>query len=511
MSKTPSNKLFKIVKSMSAMEKRYFKVIANKKGDNSNKYLVLFDAIDAQKEFDDDALLEQVYKVKSISKKNYSELKGYLYEVILKTLQSFDEKSSMRNKLSNHMHNVDVLFKRGHMQLCKEELKKAKKTATQFEEFSTLYEIAKWEKWIAHTMIDVNFLHSELGRIEEEEKQYLEQLNLLSKYRNLFLELYLKIKSREGLDDIHHIVNSDLINKENFNSHRSTVLYYRSKALLAFIQKDNHAFGEHSRVLLEIMESKPHFLKEEVAEYISALHNYCMFCIVKRDFDTLHKTNEKIKTVTPLNIDDRIKIHLQYMHNHFLYCIRTGQFEEARNTLPEHFNKIKLFNTTVFDDQHFLFHYAYIYFGCGDYDEALYHLNNWLDMPSTIDKPKLQMLSRVFNLILHYELGNILLVSSLIKSTYRFLKKENQLQEIEKAFLNFIKTVIKAQGKREVKECFQKFKISLMNITDSEEATISVFDLMSWVDSKLINMSFAEIVKNKWEKTKVGISSGASL
>ena len=112
---------------MSAMEKRYFKVIANKKGDNSNKYLVLFDAIDAQTKFDDQALLEQVYKVKSISKKNFSELKGYLYDVILKTLQSFDEKSSVRNKLANHMHNVDVLFKRGHMQLCKDELKKAKK------------------------------------------------------------------------------------------------------------------------------------------------------------------------------------------------------------------------------------------------------------------------------------------------------------------------------------------------------------------------------------------------
>ena len=126
-------------------------------------------------------------------------------------------------------------------------------------------------------------------------------------------------------------------------------------------------------------------------------------------------------------------------------------------------------------------------------------------MPTTIDNPNLQMLSRVFNLILHFELGNILLVSSLIKSTYRFLKKENQLQDIEKAFLNFIKSVIKAQGNREVKECFQKFKVNLMNITNSENATISVFDLMAWVDSKLINMSFSEIVKNNWEKTKVAV------
>ena len=473
MSKTPSDKLFRLIKSMSAMEKRYFKVIANKKGDNSNKYLVLFDAIDAQTKFDDQALLEQVYKVKSISKKNFSELKGYLYDVILKTLQSFDEKSSVRNKLANHMHNVDVLFKRGHMQLCKDELKKAKKIASHYEEFSTLYEILRWEKWIAHTMIDVDFLQEELGRIEKEEKLYLEQLNLLSKYRNLFLELYLKIKSRVGLDDIQHIVDNELINKEHFNSHRTYVLYYRAKALLAFLQKDMPSFGEYSRNLLEVMESKPHFLKEEVAEYISALHNFCVSCILKRDFDTLNQTNEKIKTITPLNMDDRIKIHRQYMHNYFIYCIRTGEFEKAKSTLPEHFKKIKTFKTKIFDDHQFFFHYAYIFFGCGEYDDALFHLNNWLDMPTTIDNPNLQMLSRVFNLILHFELGNILLVSSLIKSTYRFLKKENQLQDIEKAFLNFIKSVIKAQGNREVKECFQKFKVNLMNITNSGNATIS--------------------------------------
>jgi len=38
MSKKHSDKLYKLVKSLSTAEKRYFKVIANKKGDASNKY-----------------------------------------------------------------------------------------------------------------------------------------------------------------------------------------------------------------------------------------------------------------------------------------------------------------------------------------------------------------------------------------------------------------------------------------------------------------------------------------
>jgi len=130
-----------------------------------------------------------------IKSRKYSELKGYLFDVILKTLQSYDERSSVFNKIANIMSNVDVLFKRGHMQLCKDELRKAKKLALEYEDFTTLYEILKWEKWIAHTMIDVDFLQSELERIAAEECGYVEQLNLLSQYRNLFLELYLKIKS----------------------------------------------------------------------------------------------------------------------------------------------------------------------------------------------------------------------------------------------------------------------------------------------------------------------------
>jgi len=502
MSKKYSDKLFKLVKSLSTAEKRYFKVVANKKGDASNKYILLFDAIDAQDKFDDLALMKKVYNDEEIKSRKYSELKGYLFDVILKTLQSYDERSSVFNRISNLMSNVDVLFKRGHMQLCKDELRKAKKLALQYEEFTTLYEILKWEKWIAHAMIDVDFLQSELGRIADEEEKYLEQLNLLSKYRNLFLELYLKIKSGGKLEDVKHVVENKLIKKDTFTSYRSHVICYRVKALLAYMGRDEVLFYQYSKELIEIMESKPHFLKFEVSEYISALHNYCVACNSKRNYDEMYEANERINNIVPLNMDDRIKIYRQYKQIYFSWSIRTGAFAEAKADLEEHFKKISTFKTKIFDDHQFYFQYAYIYFGCGDYDTALFHLNNWLNLPNTIDNPNLQMLSRVFNLILHYELGNTILLESLIKSTYRFLKKGNRLQEVERAFLSFINSVIKAQGKKAQLECFQKFKIQLELITGSNEARISSFDLMAWIDSKLLNMGFSEIIINNLEKQR---------
>ena len=46
MPKTPSTKLFNLVKSLSGSEKRYFKIFVGKQGHKGNKYLLLFDAID---------------------------------------------------------------------------------------------------------------------------------------------------------------------------------------------------------------------------------------------------------------------------------------------------------------------------------------------------------------------------------------------------------------------------------------------------------------------------------
>ena len=93
MPKTPSSKLYNLVKSLSGSEKRYFKIFVNSQGSKDNKYLQLFDAIDVQEEFDDELLKALVYGEEPIQSRKYSELKAYLYELILRSLQSYDEKS----------------------------------------------------------------------------------------------------------------------------------------------------------------------------------------------------------------------------------------------------------------------------------------------------------------------------------------------------------------------------------------------------------------------------------
>jgi len=85
-----------LIKSLSGSEKRYFKLYATgNRSDKSSKYLLLFDAIDLQETPDEEALKAIVYQGEEIKSRKYSELKSYLYDLILTALQGYDEKTSM--------------------------------------------------------------------------------------------------------------------------------------------------------------------------------------------------------------------------------------------------------------------------------------------------------------------------------------------------------------------------------------------------------------------------------
>ncbi len=499
MPKTPSKKLFDLVKSLSSAEKRYFKVFVSKKNDSKNKYVTLFDAIESQTTFDDEALIKSIYGDAKIQSRKYSELKAYLFDLILKCLQAYDEKSSVVTQISNMLGNVQVLFKRGHFEDCKDVLKKTKKIALKYEEFSQLYEILQWEKWLAHTTIDIDFLDNQLDRIEDEEKQYLQQLNNLAAYRNLFLKLYLSLKKNAADEDLFNFIESNsLVKKLEFKSHRAKVLHFRVKSLLAYARENVEEFYIYNKELITEMESQPHFLNENVSEYISSLSNYCMSCKLTKHYEELEIALEKFKSIKTLNYDDELKVHRQYYQILFSMCILNGNFEKAKIALKDHFAKVEKFDANLFERKTFYFYYSYIYFGCEDYEQALVYLNVWLDLPKTVERPYYKMLARIFNLVLHYEMKNNLLLESLLRSTYRFLKKENQLHEIERAFLTFIRNSLKVANKSELNDQLVQLKVNLEKINDGKPARIGQFDLSAWVESKLENRSFAEVVQSRF-------------
>ena len=121
-----------------------------------------------------------------------------------------------------------------------------------------------------------------------------------------------------------------------------------------------------------------------------------------------------------------------------------------------------------------------------------------LNLPKTTEREDIQSLARILNLIIHFEIGNTLLLESLLRSTYRFLSKRNRLYGFEKSVLG---PLSKNQGElrtaKEMREAFVELKKEFENLSQnpSENAMLRYFNFTAWLESKIENKTFAEAVR----------------
>ncbi len=266
MPKTPSSRLFDLIKSLSGSEKRYFKVVNNMEA--SSKYRLLFEAIEAQEFFDDDALQRAVYGSEEIQSRKYSELKAYLYDLILRSLQQYDEQTSIDYQLKGLLQSVRSLYRRWLLNDCKHLLRRAKKIALQYEQFATILEVLDWEKKLAYANADIDYFDAHLQALQEEEERCLQQMSNIKTYQGLFYRLYLMVKkntvrSQGGREQVEKLKQHPLLaNETNCLSFRATVLYYRAHTLLDYQLRDRERFYQNCKTSVALVETKPHLLRD---------------------------------------------------------------------------------------------------------------------------------------------------------------------------------------------------------------------------------------------------------
>lgn len=507
MPKTPSDRLYQLVRSLTGSEKRYFKLSARESDSGDNKYLLLFEAIERQEAFDEEALKKAVYGGRPIEGKKYSELKNYLLERILKSLQGYDEKTSADYRTKSALLSVRALYRRSRYEDALYLLERARKTALQYEQFTALLEVVNWEKQIAYARTDIAFLDAEMTRLEKEEARYLAQLSNLTIYRNIFLHLLTSLRKDASLRKeeqarfIQELLSDPrLQDEEQATSHLARIYYFRILSLASYARKDHERFYLLNKQLIGLMEERSDLLREDVSEYISALSNMCLSCGYLNKHDEVREILKKFRQVQPNTLDDELKIHRQYYMNQFGLCIDQGEFEEGLKALREHQQEVQRFSEELFRKNTFFYQYFYIYFGNGDFENALAYLNEWLSLSGNIERKDLQSLARILNLVIHYEMGNTLLLESLVRSTQRFLKKKDHMYAYEKAMLHFIKSGIRAAGKREEKQALQLLQEQLEGLyaLPSERPMLELFDIRAWVEGKILQIPFAEVVRRRY-------------
>src|SRR3990172_3171206 len=134
--KTPSQDLFLLIKSLSKTEKRYFKKFSDLHGKQDNQYLILFDAITKQKQFDEEALKKQ-FKGQAFLRQ-FPVAKNYLYSRILDALEFYHRDSSIHSSVRRNIYRAELLQKKGFYDQSMKLLRRAKVEANELDLFHAL-------------------------------------------------------------------------------------------------------------------------------------------------------------------------------------------------------------------------------------------------------------------------------------------------------------------------------------------------------------------------------------
>ena len=139
-----SDDLFQLIKSLDKNEKRYFKLAVSKYSSaGDSNYIKLFDAVDAQEEYNEQKLKKK-FRGKKIEK-NFATEKNYLYRLILKSLRGYSQDQTSDSKIKDLIREAGFLYKKALYDQCEKILSKAKELAISHEKHLLLLEIYEME------------------------------------------------------------------------------------------------------------------------------------------------------------------------------------------------------------------------------------------------------------------------------------------------------------------------------------------------------------------------------
>lgn len=481
--------LFLLIKSLTRAEKRYFKLYAGAQ-QRSQNYLLLFDAIDRQAEYDEEALKKKFRHHAFVRQLHVT--KNYLTRLILKSLRNFHAQSSAELELKGLLKDVEILFRKELYEHCGEILQKAERLARQYERFPELLEILDWQRRLLLATRSYGEHQAELPALLQGEQVALRQLQQLCDYWALTLGIYDLVdaarKGGEGADPNHPLLQEDA----PVDSLRAQVLQYYCLQTYYFFLGDIRKADDAARRLIELLEAHPHRIKNDPSSYLTALNNRVGICLHRKDYPAAAQLLAKVRAVPRaygLKSDHPAthKLLLQTYNMELEMYRDTRNLEKGIALVQEIEAFLKRMGAGAPEDYQLLFYYqfAYLYFLDGAFEKSLHWLNKILQGNFRTPREDILSYSQLLRLIIHFELGNATVLKYAVESCRRFLKKKRELFPFERALLKFFVKASMAFP-AEVPALLQQLETEIFADTDEEiiRSPLDYLDFKSWLEEK---------------------------
>lgn len=483
--------LFQLIKSLTRGEKRNFRMLAQlTSGDK--KYVQLFDVLDHLDEYDETKIFKK-FKSDTKFEKQFPYNKNYLYNTILNSLVYFHK--GIDAELSSLTMQVRILLEKSLFFQAKKLLNKAKETVSTQEKFEELLKLLRIENDILKRTENMKLLPGALRQIEFEEKVALDKITNLMGFHRLETQTYLLIQTRhvarkEGEEEeVSRLLANPLLQEESSAlSNRARIQFNELRRRIAYFKGDHETALKYAKRTVEIYDAAKAIKEDEKLDYILRLSLFAHHRLWVDGAQEARVLIERIKDVKVNNQRERNEKFKRY----YLYClslfVSTGEvapngfFEEFSDELDALENDMAVGMRLM--SSYFCADYFVIQ---EDFSTALHWINKFLNHPRTNIRTDLQAGARLVNLVIHYELGNFDLIEYNLKSTYRFIYKQERMHNYERRVLRFFKDVIGESDAAGRMGCMRSLRSDLIQIMEDpfEERASQVFNIIVWLNSRL--------------------------
>lgn len=503
----PSATLFELIQSLSKEERNQFLRSSSLQQGEKN-YLKLFSFIAEMDDYNEE-VVKLHFQNESFIRHLASE-KNQLFHHLLRSLRF----NRIQNKHSAYAFDktkdVDLLFSRGLYTLAQREAETLKQLTL------------KEELFFAHLkLLNVQIQYSQatdadgkqLLQLLSEKEECLHKINNLNVYQRLLAEteyyfnqnILVHDKSKKHLlDSI--LSNPFLSDLKHANSTKSLLLATYCRLICYRLIWRKEAFEEELHKALKLFEENP-FLKNEFPKiYIYLFGFWARYLAIDANLVKAREVIEQIRELRDAEYFDtqdlqntlfsRLAVFDLIFYNYSGNFKKGAEFGQSiekelmskKNVLPGH----------EYSAIQFLIFVSY--FGTGQFNQSLKHLNEVLNTPFEESRQDLYRYAKLCNLIVHYELGNHDYLVYNFKSVQRFFSGIPYPFEYELAFLKHFKGIAISKKQKQNKQLLFK---ALLEHLDTifrdpyQNIASEYFDLCAWASSKINNNSYAEEISRQ--------------
>ncbi len=510
MPKQQTDYLIQLITSLTKAEKRQFRLWVNRNQANADVlFLKLFDFLDKQKKYDEELILK---KIPGIKKRQISNLKAHLYKQLLLALRLQHRSSNTDIEIRERIDYARILYNKGLYRQSLEILDKAKSLAKVAQLDALRLTILEFEKHIEsqHVTKSIDNKAEQLANESIEMSKKAMRKNLFSNLAINLYSLYLKVgyvRNEKEYFFVKEFFHSNLPNHDiNELSFFEKMYLYQSYSWYYFMTQDFLNYYRYAHRWTELFHDNPKMIELEIPLYLKALHNTLNALYLTQHHGKYSKALAVLETVgekyyqkKSKNVDSLLHIYLYFSRINLNYM--EGTFTEGLKWVPKLAQKLETneYNWDTHRIMVFNYKIACMYFGSGDNETAIDYLNKIINQKSPDLREDIQCFGRILCLIAHFNLGNDMLVEYQVKSVYRFLTKMEDMQQVQKEILKFIRKIPRIK-KENLKSEFITLRDNFVKVSEMEyeKRPFLYLDIISWLESKIEDRPIQDIIQEKF-------------